>query len=467
MFDRSLFLLTVIAAVVVLLCGCADDTRTPSVPDATIIADTGVVPDAGGLADATLPDVGFSVVDLGVVDTGVVVDDDDNDTIANATPISANDMNGILGVINPAGDRDFYAFDVAADEWLVITATGNVAPQTDPVLRLYGPDESLVAENDDALPAVNINPELIYHTAEAGTYYVEVLEYSDWNENDTTPPRGGSGYTYTLRVDTSSPDDPINIDPENGDTEMEALVLPSSAIITVAGTLNAPTDVDYFRFSSIGGPRLVEALVLPIGPNGYGGSSTSVAIAETSTTVSPPPVIARIPDSVNYEEVGPNLPAGDYYLAVGHPDTPTTTDNPFYVVKLLFFETDNPPEMAEPNNSIATAEALTLDEQRRVFVLASLPENDIDYFAIDVLAGESVSVACRAESAGSAVRGLFVQIRDGNDEVLGIAATETPPNTAFIQPVEVPAAGRYYVRLAAATPPAEGQPFVRCGIRAF
>lgn len=450
---------------------CSDNNEDPpTFADAAVLVDTGPA-DAGvrDLGPIVIPDSG--VVDMGFIDVGFPDSGppvmDNNDSIATAFPITkTNDQPlGIRAVINPAGDRDFYSIDLTAGDWILVTANGGET--TDPVLRLYGPDETQIAENDDALPRVNVNPEIIYHVGATGTYYVEVLEFSDWEADDELEPEGGRQFTYTLRVDDLDPnDDDVNIDTEAGDTEADAQTLGAGATVVIAGTLNDATDVDVYRFTSAAGmSRQIEALILPPGPTGYGGTSAAVRMARTSTAGAPV-VVASVPDSENYREVAPNLPDGDYLLYVSQPLTPVT-ENPHYVIKLRFFAGDNPPE-TEPNNDLASAEVLTLvgEDPRAVFILGTLPDGDVDYYAFDVPAVETLGFVCGAEGSGSAIRGFALEIRDGNDTLLGTVATETPPDLAFAE-ADIPAVGRYYARISATMPldPNGGIPFYRCGFR--
>ena len=441
---------------------CSDDNRTEppsSLPDAEFVVppDTGTEPGDAGIF--VLPDLGF--VDAGFPDSG----GDGNDSFDTAMPLTKGSFNEV-GAINPPGDRDFYSVEVTAGEWLFFRTVGTADPVVDTVLRLYTPDRTLVATNDDALPRTDVNPELIYHADQTGTYYLEVLEFSDWNTMDMIDPEGGEDFTYTVGVvvlDEAARG--VNIDAEAGDDETQAQLLNQEAAVVIVGTFNDETDVDVYRFTSTSeSPRQVEAYIVPPGTTGYGGTSASVWMTDTSSI---PARIGFIPNTVNYREVAPNLAQGDYFLFVGQPATPQT-DNPHYAIKLRFFQGDNPPEAGEPNDTLATAEALTLadGDPRSVFVLGDLPEGDVDYYGVDIEAGENISVACGAEGSGSAVRGFLVEVRDAADMVLGMA-TESPPRTAFTQDVVLPGAGRYYARISSdSQDPNGGRPFYRCGIRA-
>ena len=113
--------------------------------------------------------------------------DRDDDTRADATPIDLG--TDVRDAIDPAGDVDWWRFDLPSRGEVVMGTTGGV----DTVGRLVDASGNFEAENDDARNDLNFR---IERTLDAGTWYVRVTGYSN---NDT-----GS---YTLRVD-HTPDTP-------------------------------------------------------------------------------------------------------------------------------------------------------------------------------------------------------------------------------------------------------------------
>ncbi|HEX6246042.1 MAG TPA: PPC domain-containing protein, partial [Polyangiales bacterium] len=128
---------------------------------------------------------------------------------------------------------------------------------------------------------------------------------------------------------------------------------------------------------------------------------------------------------------------------------------------------ENPAESAESmNGALGGAEAVTLggSRGRRGLVLSRLPAGDVDYYRFDLAAKDLVRVSCEAESAGSGVRGLSAEVRDANDQKLAGGA-ETALANLLTEPVEVPSAGTYYLRLSSATTePLAIDPWVRCAV---
>lgn len=82
------------------------------------------------------------------------------------------------GVLGSAGDHDWYRVDLVAGQVytfaMVGTGTDNVI---DPYLRLYGPNGTLVTQNDDSLQ--NNNSILTYTAASSGAYYIDAGAWSD------------------------------------------------------------------------------------------------------------------------------------------------------------------------------------------------------------------------------------------------------------------------------------------------
>ena len=104
------------------------------------------------------------------------------------------------GAIDEAGDRDFYAIQVEQGYDYLIAAAAyiyNYEGVPDTVLRLYNEDGEFLAENDDMPFRFWETDSALWFQAEYdGTYYVEVLEFSDWSESSEA--EGGSNYEYEL-----------------------------------------------------------------------------------------------------------------------------------------------------------------------------------------------------------------------------------------------------------------------------
>ena len=84
----------------------------------------------------------------------------------------------------------------------------------DTVITLYDPTREQIAENDDSVPRVNTDSEIVIQLPTTGTYYLLVQEWTVWAgealEDALTGP-------YQLDVVLVEPADPaVAIDPRNG-----------------------------------------------------------------------------------------------------------------------------------------------------------------------------------------------------------------------------------------------------------
>lgn len=409
--------------------------------------DTGT--DSGVATDAGVEDSGRP--DTGTVDTGV----------SDIPEIAVGDPYGETGVIDPPGDKDLFRFQGTAGDWLrIITRTGNSPADT--VLTLFDANMNQLAQSDDDIPRTGTDSEISFHVPESGTYYLEVQEYSTWAGD---PDVGGPTFTYSVRVRVwDDSEDGVVIDPENGDDAASAVDYEGG---TILGTFRDGSDVDVYQVTI---PTLTatianfEVSILPQGPDGQGSTSPAGEVWVTDATGAQ--VLARVDHSAGHRSLEPPLTAGDYLLFVAHPGA-AAGSNDFYVLRFRLLQ-DNPPERGDPaNDTLAGAETLEVgvnEGVRSSFVLADLPEGDVDYFRFDLMPNEELSVACGAESLGSAVRMLTAEVRDGTDSTL---QTMTEDETGLFIPPFAPTSSTVYIRLDAGPPDTEVQrTFVRCGLRA-
>ncbi len=132
-------------------------------------------------------------------DTDVDVNDDD---IAHATSV---DFGAYFEYVNQddldeAGDRDFYKIDALKGDTFSVHAMGATGGKGEPdtIVRVYGPDEALIGENDDLPFRINgTDAGYVFRASDDGAYYVEVLEWSDWAGELA---EGGKGWDYTVAI---------------------------------------------------------------------------------------------------------------------------------------------------------------------------------------------------------------------------------------------------------------------------
>ena len=88
----------------------------------------------------------------------------------------------------PTFQDDGWTFQASANEHVTIELD-SADPALDPHLYLYGPDDKLVADNDDIDASNNRNSRLDLTLAQAGTYTIRVGKFSD-----------GGAYKLTVTV---------------------------------------------------------------------------------------------------------------------------------------------------------------------------------------------------------------------------------------------------------------------------
>lgn len=458
------FRLTLLASALI---SCKGDDGTTPLADGGTAAPRDASPVDSGPGDT-------GPIDSGELDAGMMPADagfDGNDGFNTARPVPFGSQ-GARGTINPAGDHDFFVFDGDEGSWLQIVTVANPGSQpgaVDTVITLYDERMDQIAENDDAIPRVSPDSEIMVRLPATGRYFVEVQEFSDW-AGET--PEGASSFNYELIVRDLNPAsnryiaDDTEVSNDAADAAPVSFVQGASYAV---GTFRNPSDKDPFRVTVSGTEtQSFRATVMPAGPTGYG--STTPPGNMWITGPSGQPIFARVDTRTGLQSITGPLAPGAHVLWIEHAGTSTGT-NDFYVLKLSL-GTENPLEtMDATNGTPAGAEPLPLEDAgamvRRGFILATLGPSDVDYFAFDVRMGERASVACGSQSLGSGVRGLRAQIRDRADAVLAMA-TETSTAGLDIIGATFTSTGTHYLRLdkSGQDPMVTGE-YVRCGVAAF
>ncbi len=430
-------------------------------------------------------DAGPSGVDSGPggtdagTDSAVPPAGDGNDSFADADPITVG-PDGMMARIGTPGDRDYYSFEGTADAWMILSTEANPDDDDtmiDTVITLYDASMTMIAENDDAVPRASTDSELIVRLPSAGTYYVLVQEFSQWN-GDT--PEGQMDFNYTLSVAALNLDAPaVSDDAEGGDDLASATALGYSAGMAadfgiVVGDFRDDSDVDVYSFTVPATRVSSRFLMMPSGAEGYG--STTAVGRMWITNEDGTQIIARLTvsesDTADVTSIWPPLPAGSYRLFVENGGAPGA--NGFYVLKTWLFAEDNPAEdaaMDAANDVASGAQALVLEPDeaeptiRRGYILALLSPGDTDHFSFEVMGTEQVSAFCGSATAGSGVMGLNAAVLDSTGAMELRRANETATAAVAIEDLAVSAPGTYLLRVTATgqSPEVTGA-WVRCAV---
>jgi hypothetical protein len=296
----------------------------------------------------------------------------------------------------------------------------------------------------------------------AGTYYVQVQEWSSW-QNEAA--EGQRDYTYTLFINVLSIDEigggAIYADEAGNDADSAVALEDGKSMIL--GGFDNDTDVDVFSFSVADAEKVhFNAQLMPTGSDGYGSTATGSRMWVTNSDGD---VVARISHAGKTDEVSPGgLAIGDYLLWLARGEGGAGS-NDFYALKFGLVG-DNPLEISEDNATLETAQQLEPNAQgdtTRYFILAQMAADDVDYFSFELADGLAVSVACGSASGGSGVLGFRAELRNASDEVVG--AQDEGDEGIFIAQIDGQAAGTYYLRLSSTGQSEEvSGNWARCGV---
>lgn len=466
---RSISTLLIVGSLVSV--GCGTDSNGP-IGDAAIsdASDAGVI-DLGAPRDLGTPDTGTP-------DAGPA---DNNDTFETAVAITADATDDPTGEIAPAADKDFYSFEGTAGTWMGISTTANPDDDdtlVDTVITLYDSTRTQIAENDDAFPRLSTDSELLFRVPATGTYYIEVRDFSDWHADPEVESHPGEPYSLSLfTIDTAGT--VVAEDAETGNDAASATAAKfgtSGTSGAIVGTFADASDVDVFSVQITDTASHIFGVQLMPGGDTGNGSSSSVAPMWITDSAGET-VISRFA-TVGLSEFQPSLAPGSYLLWLQHPATAAGA-NDFYVIK-HYIGTENDPEAeldAGTNDTIATAEPLVLMARtdvpttRNAFIISQLSAvSDVDVYSFVVEAGEQAGISCGAETSGSGVRGLHIELQRADGSVVAMADENATDDGALITPSETTAVGEgtfYAVLSKTGQDETVTSHWVRCGIRAM
>jgi hypothetical protein len=456
-----------IALWVALWCaGCGSDPSTPR--------DTGTKQDASSDAAGPLDAAADAAADAAVdaaadaeMDADALVEEVDPPLVRNFSFDEAKHLDyGPVGALQPlesVDQVDYFWFDAEAGEvYAITTARGQFSPNN--VIAFYDPSREKIAENDvgGVWPGDLVDARLIVRARESGKHYVVI-------EDRVLPPAAFDNeevplfyYRVTVtHLEANMPGVAFEASSSGDAASVEFLDNEDFGVayVTVIGELREG-ETDRFTLHGRDGQVLV-GHVLPGGSSGNGSTLVDGVIGVRDAAEH---LVAEIDRGLGTQNLHPPIADADYTLSVRSDGA--LGDNAFYAIDLVLLP-DNPSEEATDNDTTESAQPIMLKGGflRRGTILAELPALDQDYFAFEAQLNDRVDVRCEGESAGSGVRELRAEIRDGDDMVLGEAA-ETVDTGLFLTGVTVGAAGTYYLRLSSETPAsADAAPaWVRCAV---
>lgn len=405
-------------------------------------------------------------------DSDTDADADQDGTIDGATAFTLDTTNSYVyskaDNLDLAGDRDFYKFDaIQGVDYAVYAGTADGTGSPDTIVRVYGPDKQEIGEDDDLPFRINgTDAGYVFRARESGTYYAEVLEWSDWN-GDT--PVGGSGWDYTFYaglagyeltegvsgdpVDNDSiADEKKNLD-SLSDTDtandqyswfidpFDSFMASTTGYYFVTGALDTADDTDFYglRYDTTDTttgdfvPGYVSFSMMPgldTDLNAvftlYDGDGNELASTD-SPEVLPEGLGVGYDVGINYLVLEPT----DLYLQV----TDATGGSGVFawyaiIAEQAGFNLDvvtihDVPEVGEHTYTDATEATMTPSTATPGFVYGFLAgrfdtvDDQFDSFHLTngIAAGQNISVDCASEGYGSTAR-INVEIKDSNGNVI-------------------------------------------------
>jgi cysteine-rich repeat protein len=436
---------------------CSNDCNiTPICGDNLINGDD--LCDGTALGVATCSSLGFSGgtlacdTDCQSLDTTDCTAGPSNDTCATADQIVMDSITS--EAIETPGDRDFFEFTGVAGSWINISTEANpddIPEMVDTVIRIYDADCALIAENDDSVPRVNTDSQLLMRLPADGTYFVEVLEFTDWYDE---PLEGEPSFIYDLSVNILPSNDNLLLDPETGDGTSSTTALPSNAddYWIVYGMFRDNTDVDVFTLNLPAGPPASGGFYLDFMPTGIEGNGSTAEIGLVYITdMTDATVYAQVDPSDGFVDLTMINTAGNYLLWVEHSGA-TAGTNDFYSMKARVAGTNPVETDSTANEAVAGAQALDVQLNGDVssgFILSWIDASDTDHYSFNAATGDTVTVVCGSSSSGTGLVGLTVALLNSAETVVSTDTEQPGPDGALIEDQPIVTGGMHYIRLTA------------------
>jgi hypothetical protein len=279
---------------------------------------------------------------------------------------------------------------------------------------------------DDGFPRQGTDAWFIYRAPATEQLCIRVEDYTSWSHSapvafPSTP------FTLTItQLTGSGPGMAADTEPNDTAATAQPTVLSQYAgmpggVMTLYGGLDTPTDVDVYRVTAGAGSTQVSFMFPPLGDPWMTGvstyGSTLVRTAAKVTRLDGTVLGALSPPATSPASMSGSMevvvdPSADYLVWVQRPENMKPGTNDFYTTTVTT-SVDNPPEretQAGQNDTIAAAEPLAIAQMGtslkvgRILGHISTP-TDIDVFSFPANANDSVALICRAQRAGSGLRG--------------------------------------------------------------
>ncbi len=380
------------------------------------------------------------------------------------------------GVINPAGDTDFFKVTVASDDsWIRIGTDANSEDDPDlinTVITLFDADgTNQLAQNLYDYPYNGDDSDMVVHIKKAGDYCLKVEDYSTYKEGET--PEGG--YTFTYRVFWVPIDFDLyayyNLDKEPNDAvgQAQAITTYSEDVdkywtSNVAGHFDTGSDVDVYSFKTPIGATM-GYVYFPWGGTGSTSTPGMVRLLDANGDT-----VGELDQEGSARQILVHVD-GDatYHLQVNRQKDSSLGEHDFYFLKLRMTDSQNPQEI-EPNNDSVTASVAmgkTNSSNPKLFsyyVGGELDGGsngvwaaDEDWWSFEADQGKDINLSCKSVRYGTGLIAPEFAIVDANLMVLQSEKEKSTDNlywsntssSASKKAVKVATSGTHYLRIIA------------------
>ena len=346
-----------------------------------------------GLTNGTEYDVQVRAVDVDDVDgawsatTSATPADHGND-LATAKSVTAGAR--VWGVIDPAGDEDYFSFSVSrtSDYW--IYALGDL----DTVGELLDSGGMSIDINDRGGALPNPDNFFLWRKLQSGTYFIKVTGYGPTDEP----------YIHRVREFT--------------DTTFRSNAATLNLNGSASGTIDPEDDDDYFKL------ELSETTEVAIRASGF--PDTVGELQRSNGTVIASNDDGYLPGNRRNFVIRENLAAGVYYVKVSSFDE--RSDGPYSVYAAA---------ITEPGSAIADAQPLTLGGTAGGIID---PAGDEDYFSLTLEETTYVIIG-----GVSKVTNISAALTDENDLAAPVNSVHFDDTFFFFQGRL--GAGTYYLKV--------------------
>lgn len=395
-----------------LLAACSNGKQTDADSDIPPVPDTAVL----CITDDDCSE-GFACAD-----NGLCAPVDGDNSFEEATSILFNEE--ATGIINPAGDIDYFVFETnSPGQWVTIQTINErtVVDDLDTVIRLYESNglEHAAADNFDIYRISGADSRIIAYLPNAGQWFVTVEDVSTYY--DLEEKRGEEDYEYTLQVDAFTgvvtEAGPLAVTLERGTQIASRAILLATEGDVDEIVLDVPFDDRVVEIS--GGTDIPGSDAIP-----------DIKILKDGEVVSH----QRDLGDGNYAHVF-HSEAGSYTIQATDAAGAGSNDH-WYVLYMrtydedgvvTFWGTSDYDYETEPNEDTATASASTSTSLTTTSGLDYVTNNvegiidadgDIDVYTFDVPAGQlNLTVRCYGDRFGSTAD-LAFDLLDGDGNVL-------------------------------------------------